>query len=148
MVRLDIKALSFCRLFLYLLRSLRYGTWSAFLFHEDLKRKQIVCIWATHDACWIWYSNLLFPLLNLILGYNEFSTMIMVWLKSLLILHLLFKKHYALCLFNASCLEFYFDMTTSYMAFFLVNICLGHLSQTFKVNRCYFVLSEYFIIDI
>lgn len=91
------------------------------LLYKDLKVKQIVYLWATHEACYIWYSNLLkfdiqtFSLLNLISGYDKpfhyayglveiLFYFISFWQAILFI----WKKFILFILLNVSCLEFYF----------------------------------------
>lgn len=85
-------------------------------FHENLKRKQIVCFWATREACSVWYSNLLLPPLNLVLGYDKFShhDYGLVFLFHIFLVDCVFlleKMHLAL----NSTLS---DMSTPYIAFF------------------------------
>lgn len=132
--------------------------WIFLLFYKDLKVKQIVYLWATHEACYIWYSNLLkfdiqtFSLLNLILGYDKpfhyayDLVEVLFYFTSWQAILFIWKKFILFILLNVSCLEFYF-VWYEHTLYCFVSFCLDYLCQTFHANLCYFVISEYFVTD-
>lgn len=109
----------------------------------------MVCFWATHEACSIWYSNL-FPPLNLILGYDKFSHYDYGLVKVPFFSHFLGRLSFSLernlcCLMQRVLNSTSCDMGIPYNAFFWLAFAWGIFVRPLMLMFIISVLSEYFV---